>query len=258
MPSSKPFYTDNMTVSEILDLGDDILSTLSQRDLSRALRTVALAANKRMNRLMQHAYKKHGQFVEKVDSPGIDLHALNKTKGQKFSVGKKNRNQIYQELARARDFMSQRTSTMAGAKEVRKARELAMFGKTREELFKDYKKAVERREKKKISKLNRKLNRQFKKHMKELMEETYKQYAIFEEEYQNLGNYEKEDGRRRFREMGTRILRGEDPDEVRKSMMTQATQEYEQQQEQQADNEPAFWQELLDDTDNDKDNWENW
>ena len=34
------FYTDGMTVAEILALGDDILSKMSKRDLSRALRTV--------------------------------------------------------------------------------------------------------------------------------------------------------------------------------------------------------------------------
>ena len=243
MPSSKPFYTDNMTVSEILDLGDDILSTLSQRDLSRALRTVALAANKRMNRLLKYSYKRHGQYIEKLDSPGIDLHALNKTKGKKFSVGNKNRNQIYQELARARDFMSQKTSTVAGAKEVRKARELAMFGKTREQMTRG---------------MNKKEKREFVKNLKDVMNDTYKTYDQFEEEYQNIGMYDKEEGRRRFRDMGTRILSGEDPDEVRKSIEAQVTQEYEEKMEQESGNEPAFWQELLDDTDNDKDNWENW
>lgn len=243
MPSSKPFYTDNMTVSEILDLGDDILSTLSQRDLSRALRTVALAANKRMNRLLKYSYKRHGTYIEKLDGPGLDLHALNKTKGKKFSVGNKNRNQIYQELARARDFMSQKTSTVAGAKEVRKAREIAMFGKTREQMTRG---------------MTKKEKREFVKNMKDVMSKTYETYDQFEEEYQNIGMYDKDEGRRRFRDMGTRILKGEDPDEVRKSIEAQATQEYEHQQEQQADNEPAFWQELLDDTDNDKDNWENW
>ena len=39
--SDKKFYVDGMTVSEILDLGDDVLSSLSMRDLSRAMRTVA-------------------------------------------------------------------------------------------------------------------------------------------------------------------------------------------------------------------------
>ena len=243
MPSSKPFYTDNMTVSEILDLGDDILSTLSQRDLSRALRTVALAANKRMNRLLKYSYKRHGQYIEKLDSPGIDLHALNKTKGKKFSVGNKNRNQIYQELASARDFMGQKTSTVAGAKEVRKAREIAMFGKTREQMTRG---------------MNKKEKREFVKNLKDVMNDTYKTYDQFEEEYQNIGMYDKEEGRRRFRDMGTRILSGEDPDEVRKSIEAQATQEYEQKMEEESGNEPAFWQELLDDTDNDKGNWENW
>ena len=106
--------------------------------------------------------------------------------------------------------------------------------------------------------MNKKEKREFVKNLKDVMNDTYKTYDQFEEEYQNIGMYDKEEGRRRFRDMGTRILSGEDPDEVRKSIEAQATQEYEQKMEEESGNEPAFWQELLDDTDNDKDNWENW
>ena len=46
MPDKKPFYVDGMTVQQILEIPPSELAKLNQRDLSRALRTVALAANK--------------------------------------------------------------------------------------------------------------------------------------------------------------------------------------------------------------------
>ena len=46
MASKIPFFTDNMSVDEILNLGDDVLSSLKKRDLSHALRTVALQLTK--------------------------------------------------------------------------------------------------------------------------------------------------------------------------------------------------------------------
>ena len=45
----QPFMVEGMTVQEIINLGDDVISKMNQRDLSRALRTVSLAANKRLN-----------------------------------------------------------------------------------------------------------------------------------------------------------------------------------------------------------------
>ena len=77
MASSKAFYVDNMTAQEILSLGDDVLSKLSARDMSRALRTVALVANKRVNRLMKNAVKRQGGYIEKKSGKAIALDALN-------------------------------------------------------------------------------------------------------------------------------------------------------------------------------------
>ena len=207
-----------------------------------------------MKRLLKYSYKRHtidqyGQkkvkFIEKLDGPGLDLHALDVAKGKKFSVGNKNRNEIYQELARAREFMAQKTSTIKGAKEVRKARELAAFGKTREQMTKG---------------MTKKEKRAFIKNMRETMNETYKQYDQFEEEYANMGMYDKEDGRRRFRDIGTRILQGEDPDAVRRDVEAQATREYEEQISNQTEEEKSlgeFWNELFDKDDN-PDNPDNW
>ena len=84
---AEPFYTDGMSVSQILALGDDVLSKLDRRELSRALRTVALAANKRLDRLTQYAYRRHGKYVEKLDGPGLDLNLLNHYGKTRFGVG---------------------------------------------------------------------------------------------------------------------------------------------------------------------------
>lgn len=237
MASRQPFFTDGMTVEEILNLGDDVLSKLSQRDLSRALRTVSLAANKRINRLQQYAYKRHGTYIEKQGGPGLDLSALNKV-GKRFGVGDKNRNEIYEEFARVRRFMNTKTSTIKGAKEVRKAREISLFGKTREQLTKG---------------MTKKEKKAFIKNMSEVIEDTYETYHEFEEEYELAGIYDKETGRKRLRTMGERILKGEDPEKVKKEMAqeNEAAIIEEQQQEQ----PKAFWQELFND---EKEEWENW
>ena len=148
------FYVDGMTVQEILALNPAQLNSLSERDMSRALRTVSLAANKRIDRLLNNAVLRHGQYIEKKSSRhAIATDALNKlydesghsSKAMKFSVGNKTRNEMYSELMRAKDFMQLKTSTVKGAVSVRKMRESRLFGKTREdvkrEAAKEYKRA---------------------------------------------------------------------------------------------------------------------
>lgn len=240
MASSQPFFTDGMSVEEILNLGDEVLNKMTRRDLSRALRTVSLAANKRVTRLQNYAYKRHGQYIEKQNSPGIDLSALNNL-GKRFGVGDKDRNEIYKEFARVRNFMKKPSSTIKGAKEIRKKREIALFGKTREQLTKG---------------MNKKEKRAYIKNMKDLMADTYKAYHDFENEYELSGIYDKEQGRKRIRTMGERILKGEDPEKVKAEMGEQVERNIIN--EQKAQEQPqAFWHELLDDT-TDSDSWENW
>ena len=140
------FYTDGMTVQQILDLGDDVLSTLSQRDMSHALRTVSLAANKRINRLLDNAILRNGEYIQKKSAKKkIATDALNAlyelqgkpTKsGMKFSGKGMTRDQMYAEFARARYFMNLKTSTVSGAKSVRQDRERRIFDKTSEEHLK--------------------------------------------------------------------------------------------------------------------------
>ena len=217
MASSKPFYTDGMTVSQILALGDDVLSKLDRRELSRALRTVALAANKRLDRLTQYAYRRHGKYVEKLDGPGLDLNLLNHYGKTRFGVGDKNRNEIYQEFARVRSFMSSKGSTVRGSINIRRAKEKALFGKTREEMGKG---------------LNKKEKRALAKKLNKAMETTYKTYKEFEEEEAWTGMYEKEKARSRLRSIGSKMLEGKSPEEAKEELKQEAQESYEANEEQ--------------------------
>ena len=165
MPSSKPFFVDNMTAQEILSLGDDVLNKLSARDMSRALRTVALVANKRVNRLLNNAVKRNDGYIEKKSGKPIALDALNYVTNDgrqkaKFGVGNKNRNQMYAELSRIRNFMNMQTSTVKGALEVRKARDVRIMGKTREQAIKEAQKKYTKDYKKQTGKKPTKKNLQ--------------------------------------------------------------------------------------------------
>ena len=217
MASNKPFYTDGMTVSQILALGDDVLSKLDRRELSRALRTVALAANKRLDRLTQYAYRRHGKYVEKLDGPGLDLNLLNHYGKTRFGVGDKNRNEIYQEFARVRSFMSSKGSTVRGSINIRRAKEKALFGKTREEMGKG---------------LNKKEKRALAKKLNKAMETTYKTYKEFEEEEAWTGMYEKEKARSRLRSIGSKMLEGKSPEEAKEELKQEAQESYEANEEQ--------------------------
>lgn len=143
MASKKPFAVEGMTVKQILSMDPVSLSSLNTREMSRALRTVSLAANKRVERLRSQAkYSKeaHGYIAKKSAKHNIALDALNAVtkdgmiKGNVFGVGKANtRNKMLEQLADIRQFMDAKTSTIAGAKQVRQNRERKLWGNTTEE-----------------------------------------------------------------------------------------------------------------------------
>lgn len=151
---------NNYTVEQILSMGDDELNKTNQRQMSHMLRTVALAANKRITRLENNEKK-----------GGIATDALNAVQdsGGRFYVGGKTRNQMLSELARAREFMNMKTSTVTGATEVRKKRERMLYGSTREEIEKERKK-----KKKKQEQEERKRKRNFERHEKKKEKEARK------------------------------------------------------------------------------------
>lgn len=239
---AKPFYTDNMTVNEILALGDDVLNTLDRRDLSRALRTVSLAANKRINRLLNKADiqvdQKTGdiKYVDK-SGKGIDFEALYFTGGKKFGVGKsKNRNEIYKEFAKVRNFMNANSTTITGAIALRQKRERAVFGKTREQMTEGMSK---RDAAAAVANLN------------EIMSEVYSEFHKWKEEYQMQGGYDKAVGKRVIKMLARRMMnKGMSGEEARQSVSDYYDRKYEKQQEEQAvdDNDPMtelsdYWSE---------------
>ena len=148
---------NNYTVEQILSMGDDELNKTNQRQMSHMLRTVSLAANKRITRLENNAKK-----------GGIATDALIAVQdsGGRFYVGGKTRNQMLAELARAREFMNMKTSTVTGATEVRKNRERMLYGATREEIEKERKKKKKKQEQEE-RKRKRDFERQEKKKEKE-------------------------------------------------------------------------------------------
>lgn len=151
---------NNYTVQKILSMGDNELNKMNQRQMSHMLRTVSLAANKRITRLEKNAAK-----------GGIATDALNAVQdsGGRFYVGNKNRNQMLSELARAREFMNMKTSKVTGARDVRKNREKMLYGKTREEIAKEQK-----NKKKKQEQTERKRKREFERKEKKKQKEAAK------------------------------------------------------------------------------------
>lgn len=215
--SKKPFYVEGMTVEEIVNLGDDVLNKMNARDLSRALRTVALAANKRINRLKKHADIKVNdqgdvKYIEK-GTKGIDFEALYRTGGEKFGLGrgKHQRGEIYKEFARVRNFINAPSSTVTGAIALRQQRERQLFGKTREEFKEGFTGTQEE--------------------LNALMSDIYAEYHRWREEYAIEGGYSKEQGRRVLKMFGRRVLnKGMTPEDARTEIENYYDEKYEKEE----------------------------
>lgn len=143
---AKKFYVDGLTVADILNMNPSEMAKLNERDISRALRTVALAANKRIAKLEQYAKKTKLGYEPKTNAPrSIAVDALNwvtsnGTKKTKFGVKQaSSRNQMLKQIGEIRQFMAMKSSTVTGSVSLRKVRERNVFGKTREEATKGIK-----------------------------------------------------------------------------------------------------------------------
>ena len=198
------FYTDGMTVQQILDLGDDILSTLDQRDMSHALRTVSLAANKRIDRLLDNAILRHGEYIQKKSAKKkiatdalnalYDLQGKPTKSGMKFSGKGMTRDQMYAEFARARYFMNLKTSKVSEATKVRRDREQRIFDttsedyikKSKEEFIKEFKEQFGKKPtQKEIDKELRQKGNEF----EELNKQAWSNYRKFLENNDIIGKY---------------------------------------------------------------------
>lgn len=136
---AKKFFTEGMTVKGILSMDPRDIMKLDQREMSRALRTVSLAANKRIARLKQYAKKTPTGYVPKGADTQIATDALNwvtkngkiRTKFGVKSAG--TRNQMLKQFSTIKQFMGMKSSTVTGATALRREREKKLFGKTREQ-----------------------------------------------------------------------------------------------------------------------------
>lgn len=232
------FKTDGMTVEQILSLGDEVLNGFSQRELSHALRTVALAANKRINRLEKQATKTAEGWESNASKKGIAVDALNavsddakRKNGGRFYVGDKNRNQIYAELSRAREFMNMKTSTVSGAVEVRKQREKRLFGKTREEAKAEEKKKQRKKKKTETAATptgNTQTSGNIANDYEQRLKDTYKAYREYcENHFLKKG----QESSTALKEIGRVILSGSNKNEAIEQAENKLKEEYNKEQD---------------------------
>ena len=206
-------------------MSNEDIARLNERDVSRALRTVSLAANKRIQRLMQQARKtKEGYVPKKSAKRNIAVDALNavtndgKTK-VKFGVkSAPTRNKMIEQIGEIRRFMNMQTSTVSGAVKVRKEREKRLFGKTAEQAgrgkTKKEKKAIEKKFSQKVSEA----------------------YALFRKylEYEGLPNspYMKFAGSDTILNLiGKKIINGDSEEETLQAAINEAEAQYIKEQE---------------------------
>lgn len=144
---AKGFRTDNMTVEQILKMDPRAIGKMGERELSRTLRTLSLAANKRVDRLKQYAQKSGtGKWISSGTGRQIATDALNwvtddgKRSGRfgvkqtsKYKKESTRLRKMREQVHAIRTFMGMKTSKVAGATEIRKNRETWLFGKTREQ-----------------------------------------------------------------------------------------------------------------------------
>lgn len=234
--------TDGMTVAQILKMGDDQLSRLNRRELSRALRTVSLAANKRIGRLLSKADVVTNEMgdIKYVDKSGkgIDFEALYYTGGKKFGMGKSaDRNQIYKEFARVRGFMNAKSTTIKGAVELRKKREKALFGKTHEEMD---------------------LTEAQTANLSDFMGDVYSEFHKWKEEYEMQGGYDKQKGKRVLKMLARRMHdKGMTGEEARQSVSDYYDAKYERSESAAREISPDLNPMNLLSDDNTED-WRNW
>lgn len=228
------YKTDGMTVEQILSLGDEVLNGFTRRELSHALRTVALAANKRINSLEKQATKTSEGWESNANKKGIAIDALNavsddgkRKNGGRFYVGDKNRNQIYAELSRAREFMNMKTSTISGAVEVRKQREKRLFGKTREEAKAEEKKNT-RTTQTETPTGNTTKEKNIANDYEQRLKDTYKAYREYRENHYLKKGQESSTV---LKEMGRVILLGGNKDEAIKKAENKIIEEYNKEQD---------------------------
>ena len=247
--ANDPINTFGMTVEQLLDLDQAAIDSLDERNLSHAVRTLALAANKRVNRLRQYAQKnkRDGKYVEKAGGPGVDFNALYAVserkkigtdgeyeygKIRKFGMGRtkitpEKVDDYKTEFTRASNFLRAKSSKVKGAIELRKKKEKALFGKTREdEIKKKIKKGMTKKERNKI-------RRETQKEFSDLMSDVYSEYNRFKEEEALEGMYDVKKGKRYLKKIGKKMMSGMSGEQARQDLSGEVTTTYEEKRKKQ-------------------------
>ena len=100
-----------MTKNEILNLDIEDINRMTQKELRSVVQTLATIGNKRVKNLQKN--------IDKIGySRALDTWEV--FGSEKFSTKGKNRNQLLSEFMRVRGFVNAKTSTVAGAKSVKK------------------------------------------------------------------------------------------------------------------------------------------
>ena len=107
---AKRLDVTGLTANQILSISPQQLNTLSKTDMRALTSRLVSAGNKRIRRI-QSAQTKKGKYI---DSPAVRRV---QESGGMFSVKGKNLNELRTEFARIRGFYSNKTSSVAGARE---------------------------------------------------------------------------------------------------------------------------------------------
>lgn len=224
-----------MKLSDLTNKTPDDINRMSAKQLSDAVAYMARQANKRVENLKKHGYKTpvYGEsgakigtkWVNKKTSPGLDFNAiqnLNKSFGhvnQFTNIGR-----LRSEYIRVQGFLNAKSSTVAGAIELRKKKERALFGATRGELV-----AKENRKRKKKGEgpMTKAARQTMISNMDEFMSSVYENYHKWREEYAMEGGYTKEQGRASLARIGRLMARGMPAGLARYNESRRMSKEYE-------------------------------
>lgn len=224
-----------MKLSDLTNKTPDDINRMSAKQLSDAVAYMARHANKRVENLKKHGYKAPvydeskkkivTKWVNKKTSPGLDFNAiqnLNKSFGhvnQFTNIGR-----LRSEYIRVQGFLKAKSSTVAGAIELRKKKERALFGATRGELVA---KENRNRMKKGESPMSKAARQTMISNMDEFMSSVYENYHKWREEYAMEGGYTKEQGSASLSRIGRLMARGMPAGLARYNESRRMSKEYE-------------------------------
>lgn len=201
-----------MTLQDLVNKSADDVNRMTAEQLTAAIQKMSQAANKRVERLQSYGYKKPvfnesgekigTKWVNTKKSPGLDFNAIQNLErpfghvASNYNIGR-----LRSEYFRVQGFLKAKSSTIAGAKELRRQKERELFGETRE--MKLYKEG-----KKRGKPLTKKEREYVITNMDEFMTSVYENYHKWREEYAMKGGYDITQGKESLGRIGRLMARG--------------------------------------------------